>query len=808
MPFPGSVSVPCLVLLLPDPTLSETVAYPLVDGVNSVGSGPADTIRLHALTVSSKHCVLECCNGRVQLVERTGDSNRENASGVCPSASVFVNGSCMAMDGGTRQLQHGDRLVLAAEVFLRLHLPARATLGLASFDDARAELQRSFKARAAEQEKRLKLRVKNELMDELNHEQSVDCRLALHADKLHLETQIRSLTDTLHELQKQKSALESRPSRLAEAETCTPSSPSRSDFLQKLEEMFECPDSDPSTTSEDRSGQVDAATLQLMDECNALLRRLGSTVTLDPDYEVSSSGRLCAVAKVVDPETSRYTIWSPSRLQHKVGLLHSLCEEQNCDGCGSRDLSVVLESTVGWRSSTQRRRSQQISRLDAGSPFRNAASSPTAREIMCVSAARLVSAAPWCDSAECGAIAALLGHLTRLTHCLTDVQQLEGGYDQYVEDLTVHFYRLVTDYSVWRHCGRLPGEEECLSHLDSTISGVQHSLTRILQSVAAVERHSVEDGVEECCSLLLRVCRLLGAVQHGESYLQNLEGVDSTIMCYFMHGVRMSLDHALSEAITACEDTEAQLAGMTDDSVSESSISTGLIFSPTHELVACVRCFLQRIRLLQKECCEKLGEQQIDCQSELDCGEVLPHLAVGVADCDRLKYCIEALSDHLASHHRGESLAGEQVRQWLGHVFAALVRLTERSHVTCGVGGSPGEGERRRDSALRRCFGESVAACRQLLDRLPPPAPDTAGESWSDLLEITLVDEGHADVSPLLSTHSVDEQMSACSWHRISQRVQHAVQLLKLTPSRSNIRPSWRQATPNADKRVHFQRKD
>ena len=57
----------------------------------------------------------------------------------CAGCVVTVNG-CEVR--GPAALQHGDRLVLAAEVFLRLHLPAHPLLGLRDFAHAKAELDR------------------------------------------------------------------------------------------------------------------------------------------------------------------------------------------------------------------------------------------------------------------------------------------------------------------------------------------------------------------------------------------------------------------------------------------------------------------------------------------------------------------------------------------------------------------------------------------------------------------------------------------------------------------------------------------
>ena len=57
----------------------------------------------------------------------------------CPGCVCTVNGSEVRAPAA---LQHGDRLVLAAEVFLRFHLPAHPLLGLRDFAHAKAELDR------------------------------------------------------------------------------------------------------------------------------------------------------------------------------------------------------------------------------------------------------------------------------------------------------------------------------------------------------------------------------------------------------------------------------------------------------------------------------------------------------------------------------------------------------------------------------------------------------------------------------------------------------------------------------------------
>ena len=51
----GHVSQPSLVNLLPDPALTETVAYPLPEGDATLGTSETAAVRLHGLLIDKLH---------------------------------------------------------------------------------------------------------------------------------------------------------------------------------------------------------------------------------------------------------------------------------------------------------------------------------------------------------------------------------------------------------------------------------------------------------------------------------------------------------------------------------------------------------------------------------------------------------------------------------------------------------------------------------------------------------------------------------------------------------------------------------
>ena len=55
VPFLGHVPQPSLVNLLPDPALTETVAYPLPEGDATLGASDTATVRLHGLLIDKRH---------------------------------------------------------------------------------------------------------------------------------------------------------------------------------------------------------------------------------------------------------------------------------------------------------------------------------------------------------------------------------------------------------------------------------------------------------------------------------------------------------------------------------------------------------------------------------------------------------------------------------------------------------------------------------------------------------------------------------------------------------------------------------
>ena len=55
VPFVGHVSEPSLVNLLPDPALTETVAYPLPEGEATLGAGDTADVRLHGAMIDKLH---------------------------------------------------------------------------------------------------------------------------------------------------------------------------------------------------------------------------------------------------------------------------------------------------------------------------------------------------------------------------------------------------------------------------------------------------------------------------------------------------------------------------------------------------------------------------------------------------------------------------------------------------------------------------------------------------------------------------------------------------------------------------------
>ena len=55
VPFLGHVSEPSLVNLLPDPALTETVAYPLPEGEATLGAADTADVRLHGTIIDKLH---------------------------------------------------------------------------------------------------------------------------------------------------------------------------------------------------------------------------------------------------------------------------------------------------------------------------------------------------------------------------------------------------------------------------------------------------------------------------------------------------------------------------------------------------------------------------------------------------------------------------------------------------------------------------------------------------------------------------------------------------------------------------------
>ncbi|KAF0287049.1 Kinesin-like protein KIF14 [Amphibalanus amphitrite] len=766
VPFVGHVSQPSLVNLLPDPALTETVAYPLAEGDTTLGAAETAAVRLHGLLIDKLHCSVTRSGTRVTL--------HPSAGCVCT-----VNGSEVT---APTALQHGDRLVLAGEVFLRLHLPAHPLLGLRDFADAKAELDRKNEEKAAQEQERLRQRVKQELLQELEQEQA-DAELEKRAQQIQLEKQIDTLKEQLEQLKEQERRPPARSTDSPADSSSLNVSLYHSDLLEQIEGVFgdsSCRGSSgrsaaPSAAHPPVSAPDAARLSQLVTEGNALLRRLNKKVTLSSDLELSG-GALRPVAMVTDGEHGVCTSWSLETTRGQGG--HAQAALGGGDATRRRpslcDVSVVLDSRSGWRQQHDLRRSGRLADDPAGggrrrSSVRGRRCSDGQPEEAALSVAEFCSPLvhECADWRSAGARPVLLG-IQSLQTALGAVEgvwrqpallRAQDSFTEALVGLLSRWFRLSSAFAVWRR-GRLSSEEDVeasISQLDDVMDRLQNGVGFIYQGIGGRVSSLAEEHLSGCRQLTVRLCRLIGTAAEELTEPETMtEGLTSDTLTELTAGAVMALDHAMLQLIRSCEDAEVLITGLVDDSVAPDSADAGGLYSAAHELVACLRSWLQRARTVQT--------------AASGSGD-----SAGSSDPDpSLKYRLASV---------------QQACGWVTALSSAvrlIVLAVDRHHRVPSAGG----GRRSADAGLRQGRSELAAAAGAVLRHL-----DAADDSASTVLS------GASDGGASRAARTPDttmfgslldspagERLSPLPADQMAARLRQAVRQLERSPSKSSLR--------------------
>ncbi|XP_043220342.1 kinesin-like protein KIF14 [Amphibalanus amphitrite] len=755
VPFVGHVSQPSLVNLLPDPALTETVAYPLAEGDTTLGAAETAAVRLHGLLIDKLHCSVTRSGTRVTL--------HPSAGCVCT-----VNGSEVT---APTALQHGDRLVLAGEVFLRLHLPAHPLLGLRDFADAKAELDRKNEEKAAQEQERLRQRVKQELLQELEQEQA-DAELEKRAQQIQLEKQIDTLKEQLEQLKEQERRPPVRSTDSPADSSSLNVSLYHSDLLEQIEGVFG--DSSgrgssgrsaaPSAAHPPVSAPDAARLSQLVTEGNALLRRLNKKVTLSSDLELSG-GTLRPVAMVTDGEHGVCTSWNLETLEDKVASLRQLWEERDSSSTSLCDVSVVLDSRSGWRQQHDLRRSGRLAD-DDGQPEEAALSvaefcSPLVHECA--------------DWRSAGARPVLLG-IQALQTALGAVEgvwrqpallRAQDSFTEALVGLLSRWFRLSSAFAVWRR-GRLSSEEDVeasISQLDDVMDRLQNGIGFIYQGVGGRVSSLAEEHLSGCRRLTVRLCRLIGTAAEELTEPETMtEGLSSDTLTELTAGAVMALDHAMLQLIRSCEDAEVLITGLVDDSVAPESADSGGLYSAAHELVACLRSWLQRGRTVQTAASSS-GDSSGSSDSD-------PSLKYRLASVQQACGWVTALSSAVRlivlavdRHHRGARLDRATLCDAVRKLLHSCRRLTPgRSELAAAAGAVLRHLDAADDSASTVLSGASDGGASRAAR-----TPDTT--MFGSLLD-----------SP------AGECLSPLPADQMAARLRQAVRQLERSPSKSSLR--------------------
>eukprot|EP00041_Stephanoeca_diplocostata_P037451 m.1418900 g.1418900 ORF g.1418900 m.1418900 type:complete len:1551 (-) comp25038_c0_seq31:1267-5919(-) len=181
--------LPNLVNLNEDPQLSEMLIYIIKEGVTTVGKDADNDIELSGVFVRAKHAAIHCSEDNVVTLTTIED------------ALLYVNGEIQP-DNSSRQLKHGDRVVIGNHHFFRLNIPStvqKANSAGEGFDGevkdyrfAREEMERIQAAKIEAQLAEAHQKKTEEILEQLEAEKMI-AQEKLNQQRLEYEHKIKEI---------------------------------------------------------------------------------------------------------------------------------------------------------------------------------------------------------------------------------------------------------------------------------------------------------------------------------------------------------------------------------------------------------------------------------------------------------------------------------------------------------------------------------------------------------------------------------------------------------------------------------------
>ncbi|XP_061739305.1 kinesin-like protein KIF14 [Nerophis ophidion] len=205
--------LPNLVNLNEDPQLSEMLLYMIKEGRTTVGKLKSDSshdIQLTGALIADEHCIITNTHGTVSITPMD-------------NAKTFVNGNLISQ---STVLQHGDRVILGGDHYLRFNHPAEvqsgkrvscwtgAGDGQKDFEFAKNELLAAQRAKLEAEIEEAHVKAKEEMMQGIQMAKEV-AQKELSNQKALYEDKIRILEKELNEENKRKRLQELDQQRVA-----------------------------------------------------------------------------------------------------------------------------------------------------------------------------------------------------------------------------------------------------------------------------------------------------------------------------------------------------------------------------------------------------------------------------------------------------------------------------------------------------------------------------------------------------------------------------------------------------------------